>query len=302
MLLRELSAPMRAEVEQHRHAQLLKDMLETKIFAFDENELTDDRLTMLRGLVELLQPAVFAPEDKILKRGSSGTDAYFIGSGIVRVINTSDEVVAIRREGDCIGEAALLYKKPRGADCVAQTYVEAYRLTREDYLKILNDHQELEQGFERLNSMRRTSFSGQGGADKRRCLSPAVASWDTVERGVETVHSLATACRSAFSPNARRASNETLLARAGSGRQVLTLSPDQGPDGVHQVTTGQADNTAQTRSSGSHSRPGSDAGGAQVGADGVHVAIRVTAEVTSAPAPSPGAHSLSKAFMQPFEC
>ena len=75
----------------------------------------------------------------IVAEGSIGTDFYLIESGRARVTQGG----ALLRElqtGDFFGELGILYEAPRTASVVAKTRVWVFRLDREAFLGLLDQH------------------------------------------------------------------------------------------------------------------------------------------------------------------
>lgn len=68
---------------------------------------------------------VFPPGAKIIERGQTGDDIYFLVSGVAQVLNFADSGRAVAfaqlHGGDYFGELAAIDNKPRSATVVAQT-------------------------------------------------------------------------------------------------------------------------------------------------------------------------------------
>ncbi len=172
-LLRELSIPLRTEVEQARLTGLLNDILSVAAFAMDDDEqkpgsskevLSALRKNFYSALAAHLKPAVFSPGDRLIKQGDTqSSDGYFIGVGIVRVYVQKKHsfgkqlLVAERGRGALIGEGSLIGTATRGAAAtvVARTYVEAYRLARSDYETVIERFPALKVAVTKVDEKRR---------------------------------------------------------------------------------------------------------------------------------------------------
>ena len=86
------------------NAQLLADMMAKDTFSFRVDANANDTKQLLRKLAERLEPVVYSPGDKIIEKGSDATEAYFIGSGIVRCYDANGLFLSARGEGECVGE------------------------------------------------------------------------------------------------------------------------------------------------------------------------------------------------------
>jgi len=81
----------------------------------------------------------FAPKALLLEEGALGEVVFLVLSGQVTVRKQleggEERVIAVRREGDWIGEMALLDDGPRSASAVAETGVMALSLPRDAFLE-----------------------------------------------------------------------------------------------------------------------------------------------------------------------
>jgi len=87
------------------------------------------------GLAAAFELVAFEPGDIIIRQGEPGSEFFVILSGeaTVSIVNEGEgepEHVATLKDGDYFGESALLRNEPRAASIVAQTPLEAFRLTR----------------------------------------------------------------------------------------------------------------------------------------------------------------------------
>jgi len=78
--------------------------------------------------------------DKIMKQGDEGDGFYIIDKGEVQVSTKNSEgkeqQIAVLKDSDYVGEAALLSNKARGATVTCTTKVSTYFLSRADFQKV----------------------------------------------------------------------------------------------------------------------------------------------------------------------
>jgi cAMP-dependent protein kinase regulator len=87
-------------------------------------------------MADALEDVVFADGDTIMKQGAEGDYFYIINKGKASVL-VDTEQVALRGDGEYIGEKALLTNEPRMASCVAAGEVECARMDRDTFTRIL---------------------------------------------------------------------------------------------------------------------------------------------------------------------
>jgi cGMP-dependent protein kinase len=90
----------------------------------------------------------FKKGDVIIRQGESGDAFYIIEHGTVDVFKTEngDEAVAHLTSGHFFGEKALLSEDVRQATCIASSDVKCLTLTREDFVRMLGNLQDLISG------------------------------------------------------------------------------------------------------------------------------------------------------------
>ena len=111
--------------------------------ALDEESLAllADKLTLVKF-----------PEGIVVKEGDPGDAAYIIKSGTANVTKSAESggaevVLASLKPGATFGEVAILDNMPRTATVVATEDMECYRLSRDDFLAVLDDHPEIAKGM-----------------------------------------------------------------------------------------------------------------------------------------------------------
>lgn len=84
----------------------------------------------------------FSEGDEIVKEGDIGSEAYLIKSGHVsiwRMSNGEKVHLAVKCEGEIIGEMSLLDETECSASVTAASAVELEVITREDLAKLLDE-------------------------------------------------------------------------------------------------------------------------------------------------------------------
>ncbi len=108
----------------------------------------------LRDVSAALKQKFFGPGQTIINIGELGDEMYIIAHGIVEVILSDGNVVASLHEGQFFGEAALLKETKRNANVRAQNYCDVYKLEKNDFLKIIENHPDLLESIESVSSRR----------------------------------------------------------------------------------------------------------------------------------------------------
>lgn len=107
--------------------------------------------TEARALATRLQFRAYERGDTIFETGDAAQAVFLIETGVVRVITASregehyDEL----QEGELIGQTALITGKPYPSTSFAVTDVNAWFLTRNDYLHLIHEHPTLKLAFSR---------------------------------------------------------------------------------------------------------------------------------------------------------
>ncbi|NLT95544.1 MAG: peptide cleavage/export ABC transporter [Clostridia bacterium] len=93
----------------------------------------------LRGFLDCFVSVDFNPGDYIVREGEEGDAFYLIRSGEVEVVKESlgRKLLNVLYQGQFFGELALLTGAPRAASVIAKTEVKTYRLSKQDFEKII---------------------------------------------------------------------------------------------------------------------------------------------------------------------
>ena len=137
----------RAQLEHNYRSRALDSHLRSvPIFA----SLTKDFIDHLRDRLELLR---FSPGQVICRQGEAADSFYLVRIGFVKVSEErpgGELVLAYLARGGYFGEIALLSGSPRTATCTALDHVEAVRISREDFLLMLERFPDIRQRLEAI--------------------------------------------------------------------------------------------------------------------------------------------------------
>ena len=106
-------------------------------------------------LARQLVPHLAVPGQRIITRGASGREMYFLVSGTVEVaVDPPDRL----GPGTFFGELALLQNRPRRADVVAHTHCQLLRLSARDLNRLFRHHPAIRAEFERVAADRLAGY------------------------------------------------------------------------------------------------------------------------------------------------
>jgi putative ABC transport system ATP-binding protein len=102
----------------------------------------------LTDVAQKMSTESFADRAKIIRQGDVGDKFYVIAKGRARIIvdsATGTRTEATLSEGNFFGEVALLRDQPRNATVEAEGDVEAYTLSKPDFLAAVKAHKSFEE-------------------------------------------------------------------------------------------------------------------------------------------------------------
>jgi len=94
----------------------------------------------LVAIAQLCQEVTFKDGEKFIQAGDDGDCLYILASGKVSIIVEGHGEVSQSKEGDVIGEMAIISSKPRSASCIAATDITALRITRSDFRVLMEEN------------------------------------------------------------------------------------------------------------------------------------------------------------------
>jgi CRP/FNR family transcriptional regulator, cyclic AMP receptor protein len=107
-------------------------------------EPLDDKI--ISKIVHLCIPREYSASDHIVRQGDVGLGLYFITNGRVKVEidrNAKKTIVAELQPGDFVGELSIIDSKPRSANVICLTDTSCLLLTRDSFLKLMNQYPEI---------------------------------------------------------------------------------------------------------------------------------------------------------------
>ena len=94
----------------------------------------------LSQIILALRPEVLAPGEILVHKGDMGREMYVVVRGQVEVLDDAGTVVATLKDGDVVGEIALVANRPRTATVRARTACDLMALDKTSFSRILRDH------------------------------------------------------------------------------------------------------------------------------------------------------------------
>ena len=169
----------------------------------------------VKSLVSKLTPAAFSPADPLMVYGELGTEAFLIQDGVVS-IPLPDGSTLFRGAGECVGEIAMITAGPRSTSVIAHSFVESYKLTREDFLEVCEDFPEVK---ERVRFLAAQRVQDTQQAEARASLLTKVAHDLSNETRIASTHDWTRT--GAPPPNAREVANDTTQQRWNHVKGVI---------------------------------------------------------------------------------
>ncbi|KAJ3097263.1 hypothetical protein HK100_005399 [Physocladia obscura] len=136
-LLSDMNDSLRMEIA----AQNCKELISKVSFLCREQNDGRDELFMGRIAIALTS-CFFVSGDVIFIQGEMGNEMYFVMNGVVEVMVGKTRVTTLK-EGSFFGEVALIANIPRTATVRAVSSCRLYRLTRNAFLSILDEFEDV---------------------------------------------------------------------------------------------------------------------------------------------------------------
>ncbi|UPR04789.1 cyclic nucleotide-binding domain-containing protein [Chloropicon primus] len=90
-------------------------------------------------LVNMLKPQTFIKKELIIREGEVAKEMYFLNEGTVQV-ESNGTIITLLRRGSYFGEIGLLRQSKRVASVRAKSNVDAYALTKEDFVTLMTHY------------------------------------------------------------------------------------------------------------------------------------------------------------------
>ncbi len=143
-IISELPQALKFELQVYMNMKLIRNL---PVFKFCSQ-------ACLKEVASALEQKYYSPGDTIVRIGELGDEMFVIGHGVVEVILEDGSVVAQLHEGQFFGEAALLKETTRNANVRAHTYTDLYRLSKDDFIQIIENHPELLDNLQNVTAKR----------------------------------------------------------------------------------------------------------------------------------------------------
>lgn len=102
-----------------------------------------------QSLANSLQEVIFGSDKFVFHEEEVGNEMYFLGHGVVEVINKGQHIATIN-SGSFFGETALLNTVKRTASVRTMSNCILYKLKKDDFLDILEQHEDLNTKIESI--------------------------------------------------------------------------------------------------------------------------------------------------------
>jgi voltage-gated potassium channel len=154
-IISELPQALKVELQVYMNMKLIRNL---PVFKFCTQ-------ACLKEVASALEQKFYGPGDTIIRIGEIGDEMFVIGHGVVDVILEDGSIVAQLHEGQFFGEAALLKETTRNANVRASTYTDLYRLSKDDFLRIIENHPDLLENLQNVSAKRASDRKKASGAN-----------------------------------------------------------------------------------------------------------------------------------------
>ena len=94
----------------------------------------------LVSIAQLCREVNFTKGEQFIKEGETGDCLYIIATGDVTVVVEGVGRIGSSRQGEVIGEMAIISSNPRVASCIADTEVTALQITHNDFWTLMEEN------------------------------------------------------------------------------------------------------------------------------------------------------------------
>jgi hyperpolarization activated cyclic nucleotide-gated potassium channel 2 len=110
----------------------------------------------LERVAMALRPRIFTPGDFLLKAGRVSNRMFFLTEGKIGVVGQNGMVISSLdgANGVVLGEASVLFGGEEQASAIAETYVEAFELMKEDFEEIAAAYPQIQNQLRRRSARR----------------------------------------------------------------------------------------------------------------------------------------------------
>ncbi|KAJ3110529.1 hypothetical protein HDU96_006499 [Phlyctochytrium bullatum] len=143
-LLAEMNESLRTEIAVHNCRELIEKV---PFLRRQQNDGRDEQF--LGRIARSLSVGYYVAGDFIIRQGEIGTEMYFIVTGKVNILVNNNQVATFS-DGAFFGEVALIANIPRTASVVAAQPSIIYRLTRNEFMDILLEFDDMRVRIDRI--------------------------------------------------------------------------------------------------------------------------------------------------------
>ncbi len=94
----------------------------------------------LLAIAQLCQEVEFSKGEQFVSAGEEGDCLYIIATGSASIFVDGAGQIAESKQGDIIGEMAIISSGPRAANCLAQTDITALKITHADFWALMEEN------------------------------------------------------------------------------------------------------------------------------------------------------------------
>jgi len=91
-------------------------------------------------IAQLCQEVTFKNGERFIQAGDDGDCLYILATGEVSIVVEGHGQIGVSKDGDVIGEMAIISSKPRSASCVALTDITALQITQADFRSLMEEN------------------------------------------------------------------------------------------------------------------------------------------------------------------
>lgn len=149
---KELLADMPTSLKQDLQTYMvLKPISQTKLF-------TGCGIDDLKDVLNYLDNFYVSPKEVIFSKGDPGDSMYIIVHGHVD-ISVDGKHVAELSKNQIFGEMSMVFDENRNADAVATTYLDLFKLTKENFHKLIENHPKIKRNVDLIIEKRKQENS-----------------------------------------------------------------------------------------------------------------------------------------------
>lgn len=94
----------------------------------------------LETIAQLCQEVEFTKDEQFIKAGDEGDCLYIIASGTASIFVEGAGKIGESKQGDVIGEMAIISNSPRAASCSAQSEITALKITHANFWALMEEN------------------------------------------------------------------------------------------------------------------------------------------------------------------